>query len=294
MLELISRVSIAKSMLAILSFSLAQLALAEDRFANVVMKASHVSGPVHMLEGAGGNIGVSIGLDGTLIIDDQFAPLADKISAALKELDGDAPRLILNTHYHGDHTGSNPTFGRTGSIVAHDNVRSRLAANAEFPRSGLPVITYSQSATVHFNDDTLSLIHLPKGHTDGDSAVWFKEANVIHMGDHFFNGFFPYIDIDSGGSIDGFIANIENILYLVPDNIQIIPGHGPLANATDLLKAADTIKKSSQQIRQALARGDSVDTIAAQIDKDFPGWGGGFINASRWTQIVQAGTPAAK
>ncbi len=256
---------------------------------DVEMKATHIAGTVFMMEGRGGNIGVSIGDDGTLIVDDQFAPLAGKIEAALKKLGGDRPKLILNTHYHGDHTGSNPEFGTTGTIISHDNVRVRLLAMDDFPRSGLPLITYDQNVTVHFNDDTIELIHLPNGHTDGDTAVWFKKADVLHLGDHFFNGRFPYIDVPAGGSVDGFIANNERILTLVNPDTQIIPGHGPLATPDDLRTTIDAVKKTSRRITRALERGESIDDIAKAIDSDFPGWGSGFINAGRWVQIVQEG-----
>src|SRR5690606_18769985 len=161
----------------------AQAAAAEDRFANVEVKAHRVRDNVYMLTGAGGNIGVSVGRDGTLIVDDQFAPLSDRITEALNGIDGGAPKLILNTHYHADHTGGNPVFGRTGTVVAHDNVRVRLLDQDGFPTEGLPVLTFSDRVRVHFNDDTLDVIHMPAGHTDGDSVVWFKRANVLHTGD---------------------------------------------------------------------------------------------------------------
>ena len=258
-----------------------------SRFADVTIRATHVSASVHMLEGAGGNIGLSIGADGTLIVDDQFAELGPRIMAAIDELGGERPKLILNTHFHGDHTGSNPMFGETGTIISHDNVRVRLLSAPNFPRSGLPLVTYSDAATVHFNDDTIELIHLPDGHTDGDSAVWFRQANVIHMGDHFFNGRFPFVDTSSGGSVDGFIANVEHILERIGDDVKIIPGHGALATRKDLRTTIDTVSTTSQRIRTALAAGESVSDIAAGLDADFPGWGSGFINAERWVRIVE-------
>lgn len=259
-----------------------------DPFADVEMKAQHVSGSVHMLEGAGGNIGVSVGEDGTLIIDDQFAPLADKIIAAIKELGGDRPKLILNTHWHGDHTGSNPEMGKTGTIISHDNVRVRLLGEENYPRSGLPLVTFDKNLNVHFNDEEIALLHLPDGHTDGDTVVWFKQANVIHMGDQFFNHRFPFVDVSSGGSVDGFISNVNNILAAVPEDIKIIPGHGPLANKEDLANTINTVTQSAETIRSRLAAGDSVDDIAAGIEEDYAEWASGFINASRWVQIIQA------
>ncbi len=259
-----------------------------DRFANVEIKAQHVSGTVHMLEGAGGNIGASVGPDGTLIIDDQFAPLGDKIIAALDALGGERPKLILNTHYHGDHTGSNPQMGDTGTIISHDNVRVRLLDQEDFPRSGLPLVTYDDDVTVHFNDDTLVVLHLPNGHTDGDSVVWFKQANVIHMGDHFFKERFPFVDVAAGGSIDGFVANVERVIGLVPADIQVIPGHGTLSTLDELAATTAAVKSSSALIRERLAAGAASAEIAAEIDEAYPGWGSGFISAERWVQIVQA------
>ncbi len=261
---------------------------ATDRFADVEMKATHVAGTVHMLEGAGGNIGVSIGPDGTLIIDDQFAPLADKIIAALDGLGGGRPKLILNTHWHGDHTGSNPEMGKTGTIVSHHNVRVRLLGEENYPRSGLPLVTYDENLNVHFNDEEISVMHLPSGHTDGDSVVWFKTANVIHMGDLFFNGRFPFVDINSGGSVDGFIANVENVLAMIPGDIQIIPGHGPLATVEDLETTTATVKTTATAIRMALQEGKDAADIAADIQQDYAVWASGFISAERWVEIIQA------
>ena len=260
---------------------------AADRFAGVEVKAQLVSGSVHMLTGAGGNIGVSIGADGTLIIDDQFAPLAEKIQNALTQLGGDRPRLILNTHFHGDHTGSNPNFGSSGAIIAHDNVRVRLANQDGFAPSGLPVVTFAQQLTVHFNGDELAVIHLPNGHTDGDSVVWFKQANVIHMGDHFFNGAFPYIDIGSGGSVSGVIRNLEQVIQMVPADIKIIPGHGPMANIADLSKSLDTIKATQKIIQQGVSAGLSDSKIEAKLS-DYANWGKGFISTSRWISIIKS------
>ncbi|MEE2785529.1 MAG: MBL fold metallo-hydrolase [Pseudomonadota bacterium] len=261
---------------------------AEDPFAAVEIKPTQVAGTVYMLEGAGGNVGLSIGEDGTLIVDDQFAQLGDKILKAIQALGGNNPRLILNTHFHGDHTGSNPQFGRNGTIVAHDNVRVRLLSNDDFPRSGLPLVTYDDDATVHFNNETISLIHLPSGHTDGDSVVWFKTSNVIHMGDHFFNGRFPFVDVGSGGSIDGYLANVHRVLKTIPDDIRVIPGHGVLATKTDLQHTMQITAESTKTVREKLKNGESAEAIAAELDKAYPGWGSGFISAARWVGIVQA------
>jgi cyclase len=257
-----------------------------DRFAGVQIKAQHVGGSVHMLEGAGGNIGVSVGPDGTLIIDDQFAQLADKIVAAVDRLGGSLPKLVLNTHFHGDHTGGNPTFGETGTIIAHDNVRVRLLNTEDFPRSGLPLVTYDDDVSLHFNDEQIQLIHMPNGHTDGDTVVWFKNANVIHMGDQFFNGFFPFIDVQSDGTVDGYIRNIEKVVGLIPGDIKIIPGHGPLATVAELTAALAAIKSTSHTIREGLKGGKSSAAIEAELG-EYAKWGSGFISTERWIEIMQ-------
>ncbi len=266
------------------------IAAPADRFAAVEIKAQHVAGSIHMLEGAGGNIGVSVGEDGTLIVDDQYAPLAAKIIAALEGLGGDRPKLILNTHYHGDHAGSNPEMGTTGTIISHDNVRVRLLAEEDFPRSGLPLVTFDDDLNLHFNDETIEVIHLPAGHTDGDSVVWFKTSNVIHMGDHFFKNRFPYVDIGSGGDVDGFIDNVETILEQLPEDIRIIPGHGSLSNRADLAATIAVVKATTAAVRNALDQGTDTAAIVADLNENYPTWGSGFITAERWVQIIQADT----
>ena len=180
----------------------------DDRFANVTIQTVPVAGNISMLIGSGGNIGVSAGEDGILIIDDQYAPLAGRIRAALADLGSDTPKFILNTHFHGDHTGSNANFGATGIIVAHENVRGRLRAMDSEPPA-LPVVTYDDDVTIHFNGEDITLIHMPAGHTDTDSVVMFSESNVIHMGDHFFNGAFPFVDLANGGTVQGYLFNLE-------------------------------------------------------------------------------------
>lgn len=257
-----------------------------DRFAAVEVTAQPVSGSVHMLTGAGGNIGVSVGPDGTLIIDDQYAPLADRIQAALNGLGGGRPKLILNTHLHGDHTGGNAHFGSAGTIIAHDNVRIRLLEE-DLDRSALPLVTYEDRVTVHFNDETLQLIHLPAGHTDGDSVVWFTTANVIHMGDHLFVDRFPYVDTGSGGTVSGFMANLEAVLNMVPDDIQVIPGHGPLTDKSAIRNSLDMIRATRAMVANALAEGLDADAIIARgLGDQWASFGSGFINEERWIRIL--------
>ncbi len=262
-------------------------ALADDRFKDVVVTSTPVSGAVHMLLGAGGNIAASIGEDGTLIVDDQFAPLAGRIQDALNDIGGAAPRIIINTHFHGDHTGSNAEFGRNGTIIAHDNVRARLVAE-DIPRTGLPLVTFDDRLSVHFNGDLIELLHLPEGHTDGDAVVWFKGAGVVHLGDHFFNGFYPFVDVASGGSIEGYLRNQSTVIDRVPEDAKIIPGHGPLASVEDLARTQNVIRHSYALVREQLEKGTSKQDIAAALDAEYPTWGTGFISAAGWIDIIQS------
>ncbi len=260
-----------------------------DRFANVQVTSQHIGGTVHMLTGAGGNIAVSVGDDGTLIVDDQFAPLAGRIQAAVDELGGSRPKLVLNTHYHGDHTGSNAFFGAAGTIVAHDNVRIRLVNADDVQRVALPLVTFAEGLTVHFNDDEIALIHLPHGHTDGDSAVWFKNANVLHTGDQLFNGRFPFVDIDGGGTVSGYMQNLETILELVPADIRIIPGHGALANIATVAENLEVIRTTQKMVVDALNGGDSIETVIERgLGAEYADWASGFINEERWIRILDA------
>jgi cyclase len=290
-----NRHAVIRSAAAMLAATLSGLSAAaqEDRFAGVEVAAMPISGPVHMLVGAGGNIGVSVGDDGTLIIDDQFAPLADRITAALQGLGGDRPRLVLNTHFHGDHTGGNPLFGRSATIVAHHSVRVRLAAQADFPRAGLPVLTFADRVEVHFNGDTIEVLHLPAGHTDGDSVVWFKGANVAHLGDLLFHGTFPFIDTANGGSVPGVIVNLTRLLDLLPDDVRIIPGHGPLATKQAIRDTLEMIRATRGEVMTALGNGHTVEQIvAAGLDDRWATWGAGFINEERWIRTLAA-TPGS-
>lgn len=263
-----------------------------DQFADVEIVAKPVSGSVYMITGQGGNIGASVGADGTLIIDDQFAPLADRIQAALNGLGGGEPRLVLNTHFHGDHTGSNAHFGRDGTIIAHDNVRLRLLDTPDLDRSALPLVTFDERLTVHFNDEEIQVIHLPAGHTDGDSAVWFKTANVIHMGDQLFAGRFPYIDQGSGGTVNGYIENLETVLAIIPNDAHVIPGHGPLSGTDAIHTAIDMIRATRSAVEDALDAGRSVDEI--ELGDEWAEYGAGFINDQRWIQILANDIEAAR
>ncbi len=262
-------------------------ALAQRDFSNVEIKAKPVSQNVFMMEGSGGNIGVSVGTDGILIVDDQFAPLAEKIAAALKKLNPGKLKFVLNTHWHGDHTGGNAFFGADAHIVAHTNVRKRLADSKDTKKEALPVITFDQSLSVHFNGEEIKVIHLPPGHTDGDSVVHFTKANVVHMGDQFFAGKFPYIDLGSGGDVAGYVKNVGEVLKQIPADAKIIPGHGPLATVDDLKAFHAMLVETTGLVSKAKAEGKTLEEVkAAGLPEKWKDWGTGFINTSRWLEIA--------
>jgi cyclase len=270
-------------------------ALAQGDFSKVEIKAIKVAGNVHWLEGAGGNIGVSVGPDGILIVDDQFAPLADKIKAALKGLGEGKLKFILNTHWHGDHTGGNVVFGPEAPIVAQTNVRKRLAEGSNVPnhtvkpapQQALLVVTFDQSLSIHFNGEEIRVIHFPRGHTDGDAVIFFTGSNVVHMGDDFFNGSFPFVDLDSGGDVDGYTRNIGEVIAKLPVNAKIIPGHGPLASIEDLKRFHHMLSETTGIVRKKMAEGKKVEQIKAEgFPNEWKSWGAGFVNSDRWIDTI--------
>jgi glyoxylase-like metal-dependent hydrolase (beta-lactamase superfamily II) len=257
-----------------------------------------------MLTGAGGNIGLSVGKSGAFVIDDQYAPLSDKILAAVKAITPDPVRFVVNTHWHGDHTGGNENLGRAGAfVVAHDNVRKRMSSesfNAVFnrttpasPEGALPVVTFADAITFHWNADEIRVYHVPPAHTDGDSIVHFVKADVVHMGDLFFNGGYPFIDTSSGGRVDGVIAATERVLAGVSDKTRIIPGHGPLATKADLAVYRDTVKTLRDRIAKLKAEGKTRDAvIAAKPTAEYDAkWGQGFMKPDVWTGLVYDSLP---
>ncbi|HEY5710921.1 MAG TPA: MBL fold metallo-hydrolase [Allosphingosinicella sp.] len=240
--------------------------------ATVQIRVEQVAPGVAVLYGRGGNIGLSYGADGNAIIDDQYAPLTERILAAIRTLDPDPIRFVINTHWHGDHTGGNENVGRTGAvIVAHDNVRRRMSMEqvvrgervAPSPSGALPVVTFTQGLTFHMNGDDIRVVHVEHAHTDGDALVYWTRANVLHMGDTFFNGMLPFIDLDSGGSINGAILAVEAGLAIANDGTVIIPGHGPVARRADLVAYRDMLKSLRDQVRQAMRAGRTLDQIKA-------------------------------
>lgn len=265
----------------------------------VQVEAIQVRGNIYLLTGQGGNIGLFIGSDGSFMVDDQFAPLTEKIIAAAKSVGGDVPKYLINTHFHGDHTGGNENLGQTGTLImSHHGVRERLV-NGSFigafgmkadPASkvALPTVTYSENMHLHINDETVHIVHIPRAHTDGDSFVVFEKANVVHAGDLFFNGFFPFIDAANGGSVKGVIAGVDAILALTDSDSKIIPGHGPLANRSDLQAYRDMLVMAYERLLQLKNTGVSAEDAVMQAPlKDLEQeWGDGIFTADKWIGIV--------
>ncbi len=280
-----------RSSLALLvSLAGTALVFGQQDFSNVQIKTTHVAGNVYMLEGAGGNIGVSVGSDGLLIVDDQFAPLAAKIETALHALDKGPLKFVLNTHWHGDHTGGNPHFGKEATIIAQTNVRKRLEEKSGTPKEALPVVTFDQSLAVHFNGEEVKVLHVPPGHTDGDSVIYFSRSGVAHMGDQFFNGGFPFIDLNSGGDVRGYIKNVELALERLPQGVKIIPGHGPLGDRADLERFHEMLVATAGIVRDGIAGGKTLEEIkAAGLPDKWSGWGKGFVNTERWLETLYKG-----
>lgn len=270
-----------------------------SHFANtqeVTVKTQKVSGNVYMLQGQGGNVGAINGPDGILIIDDDYKAVSQKLSEALKELGSPFPKFILNTHWHGDHTQGNEFFGKQQSIiVAHANVRKRLLdppvifgqKTAAYAAVALPMLTYSEKMSIHFDDEDITLVYYPNGHTDGDTVVFFKKANVVHLGDDFFVGRFPFVDIDSGGSVQGMINNVTSLLKTIPSDASIIPGHGPLAKLADLQTYRDALVETAAVVQDQMKNKKSLEEIKKTgLPKKFDSFGTGFIKTDQWIETI--------
>ncbi len=269
----------------------ASLSLAQGDLSKVQIKAEKVAGGIHVLTGQGGNIGVLSGADGVIMIDDQYAPLSERIREAVRQISDQDIRFLINTHWHGDHTGGNEAFGKSGSvIVAHDNVRKRMSTeqfiklfNSKVPASpaaALPVVTFSDRASFHLNGENIRLIHVAHAHTDGDTLIHFENANVIHMGDTFFNGLYPFIDRGSGGSVQGMIAAAEFVLDMIDEKTRIIPGHGAVTDREGLQAYLAMLKHLRDGVAQGIEQGQSLEQIlaarpGARYDEKL---GGAFIN----------------
>jgi glyoxylase-like metal-dependent hydrolase (beta-lactamase superfamily II) len=274
-------------------------AVAQQDFSKVEIRTEKLADGVYMLVGSGGNLGLSVGNDAVFLIDDQYAPLAPKIQTAVSAITKKPVQFVLNTHWHGDHTGGNERFAEAGAlIVAHDNVRKRMSTDQfldffkmrveRSPHAALPLVTFGADVTFHINGDEVVAFHCPAAHTDGDAIVHFRRADVIHMGDIFFNGFYPFIDASSGGSADGVVAAVDRALALATDRTKVIPGHGPLATKADLKAYRDMIATVQGRIRSQIAAGKSVqEVVDSKPTKEFDArWGNGFIKPDSWVTML--------
>ena len=272
---------------------------ATQDFANVQIRTEKVADNVFMLIGAGGNIGLSAGKDCVFMIDTSYAPLANKIKAAIATVSGKSIQYVVNTHWHQDHTGGNENFAKAGSVVvAHENVRKRVSTEQfikflkrtvpPLPESALPVITFSQDVTFHLNGNEIFVFHIERAHSDGDAIVHFKNSNVIHMGDIYFNGMYPFIDLSAGGSINGMIAAVDRILQLCDQNTKVIPGHGHLSNKAELQEHLKMLVAVRDRITREIKAGKPLDAvIASQPTRDLDlVWGKGFMKPDLFVKIV--------
>ncbi|CAN5847993.1 MBL fold metallo-hydrolase [soil metagenome] len=267
----------------------------ENQTQDITVKTQKITDRVYMLQGRGGNVGVSTGADGILIVDDDYAQISPKIAEALKALGSDKPRFIFNTHWHGDHTEGNKFFGKDSLILAHSNVRKRLSVESivlgnktePYPKFALPVLTYDQSMSVHFNDEEIRAVHYPNGHTDGDSVIFFTKAGVVHMGDDFFAGRFPFVDLDSDGSVQGLTKNIADILAKLPADIKIIPGHGALSTREDLKAYHQTLVETTDIVQKGMMSGKSLEGLKKDgLPAKYKSWGEGFIKTDFWIETI--------
>jgi len=275
-----------KTCLLFLLLAVSSVVAQDQDFSKVQIKVTKVSGNIYMLEGSGGNIAASVGDDGIVIVDDQYAPLADKIAAALKNIGvTDKPvRFIINTHYHGDHTGGNAPFATKGAtVIAQDNVRKRLETGGKAGNGGslsmdvkpaekgaLPVITFDHDVTVHVNGEDIRALHFPAGHTDGDAIIFFSKAKVVHMGDDYVRYGFPFIDVTAGGSVQGMIAACEKVVAVLPPDVKVIPGHGEISNLDEVREYITMLKGTTAAVEAALKKGSALDQM--KKDKILAAW----------------------
>ncbi len=294
---------LASSFLLASFLALPALTQAEEPATEV--RAVHARGGIYLLMGRGGNIGVCLGADGPFLVDDQYAPATQAIRSAIAALPraGEAesvePRFVINTHWHGDHTGGNENFAEGSAIiVAHENVRRRLSEDTfsaflnrsvpAAPHPALPVVTFPTEISFHWNGEEIHVFHVAAAHTDGDAIVHFRTSNVLHMGDTYFNGFYPFIDTSTGGRLTGMIAAAERGLALADEATVILPGHGPISNRSELKAYRDMLATMKGRLEALLGQGKSVEEIvAAKPSASFdPVWGDGFLTPSVWVRFA--------
>jgi cyclase len=277
----------------------------QQDFSKVEIKATQVAGSVWMLQGSGGNIGVSVGEDGIVMVDDQFAPLVPKIKAALAKISQKPVRFLVNTHWHFDHVGGNALMAETATILAHENVRKRMLVGAEIPSfnmkippaepRALPLLTYQRDVTIWLNGEPVRALHVPPGHTDGDTIVFFTKSNVVHMGDDFFATGFPFVDLDSGGTVRGVIGAIDEVLPQIPADAKVIPGHGPLQTVADLKKYRNRLDEIVALVARNLKAGKTVEQMQKEkILAPYEDWNAGFVKADQFIATVARDLQAKK
>jgi glyoxylase-like metal-dependent hydrolase (beta-lactamase superfamily II) len=276
----------------------------QEDHSQVELRVTKVAGSVYMLDAAkgnaGGNIAASVGEDGIVIVDDQYAPLAEKIRAALRTITDKPVRFVINTHYHGDHTGGNAIFQKDAPILAQDNVRKRLEAggaqgngasvhkvNPPAAKEALPIITFEHDVTVHLNGEDIRALHFPAGHTDGDSVIYFPQSNVVHMGDDFVTYGFPFIDINSGGSIDGMIDGVEKAIAQLPADVKVIPGHGAVSTLDDVRAYVKMLKETRAVVQKAIARNETLEEMKQKkILEPWKKYSGEFISTDAFIETL--------
>ena len=290
-----------KKLFVIIGCLVATSVFAQQDLSKVQIETSSVAKGVYMLSGIGGNMGLFVGQDGALLIGVQYAPLTDKILKAISAVTDKPVRFFVNTHWHGDHTGGNEAIGKGGTIiVAHENARKRMARGQYMkvfkvhippaPPEALPVITFADNLAFHWNNEILEVFHPKSAHSDGDAIVYFELADVVHAGDLFFNGMYPFIDADSGGSMEGVIAGVDKVLERIYNGTKVIPGHGPLGNKTDLKAYRDMLVAVYERMTKLIKEGKNIDEIvAAKPTADYDAkWGGGLLKPDQWVRIVYA------
>ncbi|HXJ45381.1 MAG TPA: MBL fold metallo-hydrolase [Candidatus Dormibacteraeota bacterium] len=298
-----NRITRIPTLFAVLATTCLATVAQQPDFSKVEIKVTKVSGNIYMLEGQGGNIAASVGEDGIVIVDDEFAPLAEKIQAALKNLGiTDKPvRFVINTHYHGDHTGGNVPFAASGStLIAQDNVRKRLASGGTAGNGGsvkmevkpaekaaLPIITFEHDVTVHLNGEDIRALHFPSGHTDGDAIIFFPKNNVVHMGDDFVRYGFPFIDVAGGGSVQGMIDGVEKAAAQLPADVKVIPGHGALSNLDDVRAYVKMLRETSAVVQKAIDAHKTLDQMKQEkILAPWAKWSGDFVNQDTFIETL--------
>jgi cyclase len=273
-------------------------ARASEDFSKETVKATQLTDSLYMLEGAGGNITASIGSDGVFLVDDDFAEMAPKLLGKLKELHGDSPKYIVNTHFHYDHTGGNEVFGSTATIIAATAVRDRLMAeqllwkekHPALPKHAWPVLTFERSLGLHFNGENIRIVHFPSGHTDGDTVVFFPTQKVVSMGDLYFSGMYPIFHLEHAGSLEGFVTDVERVWEQIPPDAKIVAGHGPLSTRAELRRYIDMIRASIAVVRKGMKSGLSLEAIQkAGLPAEWEPFSHGYLNTDRWIALVHKG-----